>query len=249
MSERQQRRAERVRQALVDWDLGLGEHRLPEDRVARMRADLLRADQSRADGRRAAEVLPRAPGDEGAWRVAPLGLGLGWRLGGARLAVAAAIAVILVALSIVTLGPWRSGSDEPPPAARVAGESREPVESMEPVEGMEPVESREPLESVERVATVEVPTALAESGPVPAPRDRPDRAGLPGRPDRPDRPDRLDRVVNAARAEAAGDRLVVVESGETQADGRRVRRLDFETASGRKIHWILDSDFRGVGGR
>jgi hypothetical protein len=101
------------------------------------------------------------------------------------------------------------------------------------------------------------------TGAPPAARER--DVETPARSEQPDRvagPDRLAAVSpRAPRAEAVAAPAASPEEATT-ADShsrvaaagsseppRRVRRLDFETPSGRKIHWVLDSDFRGVGGR
>jgi len=53
----------------------------------------------------------------------------------------------------------------------------------------------------------------------------------------------------AVAALDAGARGGAPSGAGSETGSRRIRRLDFETPSGRKIHWILDSEFRGVAGR
>ncbi|HVS63842.1 MAG TPA: hypothetical protein VMT85_10130 [Thermoanaerobaculia bacterium] len=275
MSERERERAERVRRALTEWDSDLGELRLPEERVATMRALVLEASAEHARGsvrsrddsapaagwpasarprrRRLALALALAAG---VLLVAIVGVRRSGSLGERAEREADVAPVIAQAESRRPEQPGISAGPEPEARRAVDERSgaeeglaleRKPTESIpaRPLDGGRPADRAAGL--IEDGAEVlSVGAAAAADGLASAAarraarrRDRAEDAGSHGRGAAP-------VAVAALGAGAAGEAPGETGSG---AGSRRIRRLDFETPSGRKIHWILDSEFRGVGGR
>ncbi|HVS13659.1 MAG TPA: hypothetical protein VMV46_07035 [Thermoanaerobaculia bacterium] len=146
--------------------------------------------------------------------------------------VVAAVAVLL-ALVLGWAAARRAFERAAPPATAVNADAPAREVGVPPGAG-QPIREQDP----ERVAEASPASPAPPRDVLPAaaptlPTDAPRIDTLPTEP-------AASAVVGDTSALAAAVRPVAP---------RRVRRLDFEAPSGRKIHWILDSEFRGIGGR
>lgn len=199
MSEHSDRRAERVRRALLEWDARHRPPELPEERAAEIRTLAMRAAVEEARASVEGSMAPFA--ERFAW------------------AFAAAAGLLLVGLWLW----WARHEDRSPAPAVVAEEAAEEAVPAGSEAGSEnaPAERAEARPPVD-LSSPSVPESpavrVADLGPAPAATER----------------------------RTAPDQTTMPPSSDSD---RRIRRLEFQTSSGRKIHWVLDSEFRGVGGR
>jgi hypothetical protein len=186
-----------------------------------MRAAVLRQAELEAGG--------QEPTRDGGWL--PVAWGAAGSGGGRALVLAVAVLIALAA----TLA-WIA--------------TREPAKER----GM--VRAAIDAQAVDRVDKAgEPPEIVAEQAPTRNPVSAPpalgpDRASAGEESVAPVRADQETLVAaSAAAAEARTEPVLArAEAGEPTRPPR-VRRLDFETPSGRKIHWVLNSEFRGVADR